>query len=180
MMKTLNSILGEVYGDRPVKGGELKFVKKHERSDPKLAADRNGNKGDMPFKAKGVKPIERSKNRHGYDTGQDKGVYEDHDPHSRQEYLKHHSNAVSALEQILSHLQDHKKYLEKHSDKDDCMVRHPSYDMKAMARQLEDIGDTVRDNLRTSDNTQTDTVPQTLNATKPMKPKKYISGTKYG
>lgn len=172
-MKTLNKVLSEIYGDRPVKGGEAKFVKKHQKSDPKLAADRNGNKGGLPFKAK-TKAIERSP-KHGYDTGQDKSVYEDHDPVNRADYLKHHDRAVQALVELLDHLKKHKKFLEKHSEDDDSMVRHPNYDMKSLARQLEDVSSNAQDTLRTSDQSKLNT-PVSATAS----PKKYISGSKYG
>lgn len=71
-MKTLNTFL-EQTGYLKVKSpDEQKFVDKHEVV---TKADRAGNKDDV-FKATNVKPIDRKKERKGYNPGEDEAVYE--------------------------------------------------------------------------------------------------------
>jgi hypothetical protein len=69
-MKTLKDFL-EVY--KPKSPDEQKFVDKHVTIKHK---DRNGN-GDDVFKATNIKTVERKKERHGYDVGEDEKVYEE-------------------------------------------------------------------------------------------------------
>lgn len=68
--KTLKDFL-EVY--KPKSPDEQKFVDKHVAIKHK---DRNGN-GDDVFKATNIKTVERKKERHGYDVGEDEKVYEE-------------------------------------------------------------------------------------------------------
>lgn len=70
--KTLKDFL-EVY--KPKSPDEQKFVDKHVTIKHK---DRNGN-GDDVFKATNIKTVERKKERHGYDVGEDEKVYEEVD-----------------------------------------------------------------------------------------------------
>ena len=71
-MKTLNTFL-EQTGYLKVKSpDEQKFVDKHEVA---VKDDRAGNKDDV-FKAAKVKPIDRRKERKGYNPGEDESVYE--------------------------------------------------------------------------------------------------------
>lgn len=70
MAKTLKQML-EVY--EPKAADEKKFKDKHvtvKHEDP------NGN-GDEVFKGTKVKTVDRKKERHGYDVGQDEKVYEE-------------------------------------------------------------------------------------------------------
>lgn len=71
-MKTLKNFM-EQTGYLKVKSpDEQKFVDKHEVA---VAADRAGN-GDDVFKAAKIKPIDRRKERKGYNPGEDEQVYE--------------------------------------------------------------------------------------------------------
>ena len=73
MAKTLNQFL-EGTGILKVKSpDEQRFVDKHVAA---TIADRNGN-GDDVFKGSKVKKIERRKERHGYESGEDAKVYEE-------------------------------------------------------------------------------------------------------
>jgi hypothetical protein len=73
MAKTLNQFL-EGTGILKVKSpDEQRFVDKHVTA---TIADRNGN-GDDVFKGSKVKKIDRRKERHGYETGEDAKVYEE-------------------------------------------------------------------------------------------------------
>lgn len=69
MAKTLKEIL-EVY--EPKSPDEKRFKDKHITVKVK---DRNGN-GDDVFNAKNVKAVDRSKEGHGYNPGEDEKVYE--------------------------------------------------------------------------------------------------------
>lgn len=69
-MKSLNSFL-ELY--KPKSPDEQKFVDKHI---VKTRGDANGN-GDDVFKASKVKKVERTKERKGYEPGDDEKVYEE-------------------------------------------------------------------------------------------------------
>jgi len=72
MAKTLNQVVGY----RPKAGDEQKFVDKHviaSKEDP------NGN-GDDVFKGSKVKVMDRMKERHGHDVGDDHKVYEEKTP----------------------------------------------------------------------------------------------------
>lgn len=71
MAKTLNQFLeGYLKVKNP---DEQKFVDKHVVAKH---ADRNGN-DDEVFKGSKVKPIDRRKDRHGYNPGEDEKVYEE-------------------------------------------------------------------------------------------------------
>mgnify|MGYP003653104197 CR=1 FL=1 len=71
MAKTLNQFLeGYLKVKNP---DEQKFVDKHVVAKH---PDRNGN-GDEVFKGSKVKPIDRRKDRHGYNPGEDEKVYEE-------------------------------------------------------------------------------------------------------
>lgn len=70
MAKTLKQML-EVY--EPKAADEKKFKDKHITAKHK---DPNGN-GDDVFAGTNVKPVDRKKERHGYDVGQDEKVYEE-------------------------------------------------------------------------------------------------------
>jgi len=73
MAKTLNQFL-EGTGILKVKSpDEQRFVDKHVTA---TIADRNGN-GDDVFKGSKVKKVDRRKERHGYETGEDAKVYEE-------------------------------------------------------------------------------------------------------
>ena len=69
-MKTLKDIL-EVYQAKSK--DERRFVDKHIVVKQK---DRNGNKDDV-FQATNIKPLDRKKERHGYEPGEDEKVYEE-------------------------------------------------------------------------------------------------------
>lgn len=71
-MKTLKQIL-ELY--KPKSQDEDKFVKKHIVVKHK---DKNGN-GDDVFQATNIKPLDRKKERHGYEPGEDEKVYEEYE-----------------------------------------------------------------------------------------------------
>lgn len=71
-MKTLKQFL-EVY--EPKSPDEKKFKDKHITIKH---PDRNGN-GDDVFQATNVKKVERTKERHGYEPGEDEKVYEEVD-----------------------------------------------------------------------------------------------------
>lgn len=60
-------------GYAPKSTDELRFKKKHV---VQTVDDRNGNKDDV-FKATNVKTLERGKERHGYNAGDDEQVYEE-------------------------------------------------------------------------------------------------------
>lgn len=70
MAKTLKSFL-ELY--KPKAADEQKFVDKHVVAK---TPDRNGN-GDEVFKASNVKKIDRKKEAHGHEPGEDEKVYEE-------------------------------------------------------------------------------------------------------
>jgi len=70
MAKTLKQML-EVY--KPKAADEQKFVDKHVVAKH---ADANGNEDDV-FQGTNVKKMERKKERHGYDAGDDEKVYEE-------------------------------------------------------------------------------------------------------
>lgn len=70
MLKTIDTS-SDLYGMQGKDG--KKFIKKHTVN---VIDDANGN-DDEVFKAKNIKKYDRSKTRHGYDTGQDEKVYED-------------------------------------------------------------------------------------------------------
>jgi len=70
MAKTLKQML-EVY--EPKAADEKKFKDKHITAK---TADVNGNKDDV-FAGTNVKTVDRKKERHGYDVGQDEKVYEE-------------------------------------------------------------------------------------------------------
>ena len=74
-MKTLKDFLNErQLGPMVVKNpDEQKFIDKHVVAK---TADRNGN-GDDVFKAANVKKVDRKKERHGYEPGEDEAVYEE-------------------------------------------------------------------------------------------------------
>ena len=73
MAKTLNQFL-EGTGILKVKSpDEQRFVDKHVAA---TIADRNGN-GDEVFKGSKVKKVDRRKERHGYESGEDAKVYEE-------------------------------------------------------------------------------------------------------
>lgn len=74
------SNLFEVYLSRSP--DERDFVKKHITIKHK---DRNGN-GDDVFKASNIKKIDRKKENHGYEPGEDEKVYESHDPENDDGY----------------------------------------------------------------------------------------------
>jgi hypothetical protein len=69
-MKTLKQIL-ELY--KPKSQDEDKFVKKHIVVKHR---DKNGN-GDDVFQATNIKALDRKKERHGYEPGEDEEVYEE-------------------------------------------------------------------------------------------------------
>jgi hypothetical protein len=70
MAKTLKQML-EVY--KPKSADEQKFVDKHVTVKHD---DANGNKDDV-FQATNVKKVDRKKERHGYESGEDEKVYEE-------------------------------------------------------------------------------------------------------
>jgi len=70
MAKTLKQIK-EVY--RPKSGDEQKFIDKHIVAKTE---DANGN-GDEVFTGAKIKKIDRKKENHGYDVGEDEKVYEE-------------------------------------------------------------------------------------------------------
>lgn len=71
MAKTLKNILGEVY--EPKSPDERRFKDKHITIKHK---DRNGN-DDKLFNASNIKPVDRTKEGHGYNPGDDEKVYEE-------------------------------------------------------------------------------------------------------
>jgi len=71
-MKTLKQIL-ELY--KPKSQDEDKFVKKHIVVKHR---DKNGN-GDPVFQATNIKALDRKKERHGYEPGEDEEVYEEYE-----------------------------------------------------------------------------------------------------
>ena len=83
-MKTLKKVLG----DASVTNDTKKFVDKHIIA---TTPDANGN-GDDVFKGTNIKPIEREKNRQGYDAEKDEEVYEeamsDSEKDDREKYVK--------------------------------------------------------------------------------------------
>ena len=83
MAKTLNQFL-EGTGILKVKSpDEQRFVDKHVAA---TIADRNGN-GDDVFKGSKVKKIDRRKERHGYESGEDAKVYEEVEQISEKYYV---------------------------------------------------------------------------------------------
>lgn len=77
MTKTLKDFLDEATGILKVKNpDEQKFIDKHQ---VQRTNDRNGNDDDVfgGSKQKKVKAIDRRKERHGYNPGEDESVYED-------------------------------------------------------------------------------------------------------
>lgn len=100
MAKTLKEIL-EVY--EPKSPDEKRFKDKHITVKVK---DRNGN-GDDVFNGKNVKAVDRSKEGHGYNPGEDEKVYEatmtaadfevDHDGEQIDELKMSHGAYVSAM-----------------------------------------------------------------------------------
>lgn len=92
-MKTLKELF-EIY--RPKAKGEQDFVDKHVVIKHK---DRNGN-GDDLFKGK-TKVVDRKKERHGYDVGEDEKVYEEAEELdeavsvSHDRYLRSHGKKAS-------------------------------------------------------------------------------------
>lgn len=70
-MKTFKDVLNEVYS--PKAEGEKNFAKKHVVVK---TPDASGN-GDDVFNAKNIKAIDRKKDNHGYNPGEDEKVYEE-------------------------------------------------------------------------------------------------------
>jgi hypothetical protein len=181
MAKTLKEIL-EVY--EPKSPDEKRFKDKHITAKTK---DRNGNDDDV-FQATNVKKIDRNKEGHGYNPGDDEKVYEAtmtaankakekklkskydksgmkaamkkqygsekgetvyfskirkmameevdylNESVAQSQYDAHHTKAMKSLTSMMKHLDKHKKLCSKNS----AMSWH-AYDMKSLARQLEDM-----------------------------------------
>lgn len=147
MMKTLKRFL-EVY--EPKSPDEKKFKDKHVTIKHD---DRNGN-GDDVFQATNVKKVERKKERHGYEPGEDEKVYEEVDldeveldeamsAHDR--YTATHREATGLLKSISDHLTTHKKAAMSHANYYDSKKKGPNWghvgDLDHIHNQLKNIHD---------------------------------------
>ena len=106
-MKTLKQF-NEASGYLKVKSSdEQRFIDKH---GVEVMPDANGNKDDV-FKASKVKKIERTKERKGYETGDDEKVYEEAEMQEAMDaagrYDHHHQHAKALLKSISQHLKTH-------------------------------------------------------------------------
>lgn len=98
-------------------------------------------------------------------------IIESHDEECKEQYNAHHERAVSYLQKMISHLNDHKKTLDKHAEKEDWHVRHPHREMKDFSRRLEDMAENMEETFTTdmpADNPVTN------------RPKNTMSGTRWG
>lgn len=96
---------------------EQKFVDKHV---VQKNADRNGNKDDV-FNGN-TKPVNRRKERHGYEPGEDEKVYEENEVSldeamdAKQRYDMHHQNIKKLMKSIGEHIDKHAKDSNKYRD----------------------------------------------------------------
>jgi hypothetical protein len=75
-MPTLSDLIGESYADayKVRSGDEKRFIEKHKiRLFPNIYSEKTY---DDLFKGNNIKTIDRNKDRHGYNTGEDEKVYE--------------------------------------------------------------------------------------------------------
>jgi len=142
-MKTLNTFL-EQTGYLKVKSpDEQKFVDKHEVVVKK---DNNGNEDDV-FKASKIKPIDRRKERKGYNPGEDEKVYEDVELQEAMDaadrFNHHHQHAKNLLKSINQHLKT--QAAEAAAHKDSKGRKGPNWghtgSMEHVANQLSNIHD---------------------------------------
>jgi hypothetical protein len=142
-MKTLNTFL-EQTGYLKVKSpDEQKFVDKHEVVVKK---DNNGNEDDV-FKASKIKPVDRRKERKGYNPGEDEKVYEDVEIQEAMDaadrFNHHHQHAKNLLKSINQHLKT--QAAEAAAHKDSKGRKGPNWghtgSMEHVANQLSNIHD---------------------------------------
>lgn len=108
-MKTLKQIFAEVYGP-DTKDGKA-FVHKHVTVK---YDDRNGN-GDDVFQATNVKTVERKKERHGYNPGEDEKVYESEDLHTLLNFIN--EEQVDEMDKSMAYATGTKKAMQMTGDK---------------------------------------------------------------
>lgn len=108
-MKTLKQIFNEVYGP-DTKDGKA-FVHKHVtvKTD-----DANGN-GDDVFQATNVKTVERKKERHGYNPGEDEKVYESEDLQTLLNFIN--EEQVDEMDKSMAYATGTKKAMQMTGDK---------------------------------------------------------------
>lgn len=108
-MKTLKQIFNEVYGP-DTKDGKA-FVHKHVtvKTD-----DVNGN-GDDVFQATNVKTVERKKERHGYNPGEDEKVYESEDLQTLLNFIN--EEQVDEMDKSMAYATGTKKAMQMTGDK---------------------------------------------------------------
>jgi len=142
-MKTLNTFL-EQTGYLKVKSpDEQKFVDKHEVVVKK---DNNGNEDDV-FKASKIKPVDRRKERKGYNPGEDEKVYEDVEIQEAMDaadrFNHHHQHAKNLLKSINQHIKT--QAAEAAAYKDHKGRKGPNWghtgSMEHVANQLSNIHD---------------------------------------
>ncbi len=142
-MKTLNTFL-EQNGYLKVKSpDEQKFVDKHEVVVKK---DNNGNEDDV-FKASKIKPVDRRKERKGYNPGEDEKVYEDVELQEAMDaadrFNHHHQHAKNLLKSINQHIKT--QAAEAAAYKDHKGRKGPNWghtgSMEHVANQLSNIHD---------------------------------------
>jgi len=172
-MKTLNQILDEIYGDRPLEGGEKEFVDRHNQGGQFGVINGKDYAGNdingAPYK--GTNKYYKRDAKHGYNSGADKAVYEDFDPTSKESYDAHHNRTISALKQLLVHLEDHKNNMKQHAKDKETMVTHPAMAMREVSSRAEDLLHHVKHNF----STEFEPVPSTLN----QPDKNRVGGLKY-
>lgn len=79
-------------------------------------------------------------------------------------YDAHHERATKYLQGMLDHLNNHKKVLDKHAEKEDWDVSHPYNELRDISRQLEDMHENMKDRLTTDvDDKATQAVPSSKN-----------------
>ena len=141
MAKTLNKLINEIYGDRPVKGPEKAFIDKHVITQFGVTSDGKdfaGNKVDgPPYKASNQTHTRFP--RHGYDPGADKKVYEEHDEQAKKLYHQHKKEFIKHAMSAIDHIEKHGQTLDRLSGDDDWSVRHPYHIMKDFSRRMQDL-----------------------------------------
>lgn len=128
MAKTLNKIL-ELY--KPKAGDEQKFVAKHV-----VAKTDDANKnGDDVFQATNVKKVDRKKERHGYEDGEDAKMYEEVE----------HSDLDEGYDEQNG---EYRKEAIKHAERVLAAVKNEKLNgCKYIARNLQDMADDMENSI---------------------------------
>lgn len=154
MMKTLNSLLAELYRPEPddQDNPETKFFDKHKVSQAlvKDGKDYAGNPvNGAPYKASN-KYYKRSP-KHGYDAGNDMKIYEEvGDDVNHQTHKEKLAHVKSQIKDIGDHIEAHEKFMKEHSRHPHSVVYHPAKAITHLASGLESLKIFARRQLKTS------------------------------